>query len=115
MVRFVLASLLVLGAFANAGATATPKTVWSTALAVPVYAPPQARGGSVFLTSTQPAGPNLFAVDGQTGRLIWRYATQGAIGIPPTVGTTQVFVASDIGNTHFLRAVDAKTGVLIWQ
>jgi outer membrane protein assembly factor BamB len=84
-------------------------------LNVPVYTPPQARDGSVFLTSLQPTGPNLFALDGQTGKPLWRYATQGAIGIPPTVGATQVFVASDIGNTHYLRALDAKTGHLIWQ
>jgi outer membrane protein assembly factor BamB len=114
--RFVLASLLFVGGvFGLAQAAPAPKTVWSTALNEPVYSPPQARNGRLFLTSTQPTGPNLFALDGQTGKQLWSYATQGAIVIPPTLGKTQVFVASDIGNTHYLRAVDAKNGLLIWQ
>ena len=116
MSRFLLAGLLLAGGVAGfAQAAPAPKIAWSTALNVPVYMPPQAQDGSLFLTSMQPTGPNLFALAGQTGKLLWSYATQGAIGIPPTVGKTQVFVASDIGNTHFLRAIDAKTGFLIWQ
>jgi outer membrane protein assembly factor BamB len=116
MSRFLLAGLLLAGGAAGfAQAAPAPKIAWSTALNVPVYMPPQAQDGSLFLTSMQPTGPNLFALDGQTGKLLWSYATQGAIGIPPTVGKTQVFVASDIGNTHFLRAIDTKTGFLIWQ
>ncbi len=107
--------LLAAGLAGAAQAAPAPKTVWSTALNVPVYEPPQARGEKLFLTSLQPAGPNLFAIDGKTGKVIWSFATQGAIGIPPTVGKTQVFVASDLGNTHFLRAIDAKNGFLIWQ
>jgi len=106
--------LLVAGVSLGAAAPA-PKTVWSTPLHVPVYMPPQSEGGSLFLTSLQSGGPNLFAIDGTTGKPLWSYNTQGAIGIPPTVGKTQVFVASDIGNTHYLRAIDAKTGLLIWQ
>ena len=116
MSRFLLAGLLLAGGAAGvAQAAPAPKIAWSTALNVPVYMPPQAQNGSVFLTSMQPTGPNLFALAGQSGKLLWSFATQGAIGIPPTVGKTQVFVASDIGNTHFLRAIDAKTGFLIWQ
>ena len=116
MLRFLLAGLLLTGgAVGLAQAAPAPKIAWSTALNVPVYMAPQARDGTLFLTSTQSNGPNLFALDGQTGKQLWNYATQGAIGIPPTVGTTQVFVASDIGNTHYLRAIDAKTGLLIWQ
>ena len=116
MSRFLLTGLLLAGGAAGfAQAAPAPKIAWSTALNVPVYMPPQAQDGSLFLTSMQPTGPNLFALGGQTGKLLWSYATQGAIGIPPTVGKTQVFVASDIGNTHFLRAIDAKTGFLIWQ
>ncbi len=106
---------LAASTFRVAQATPAPKTIWSAALNVPVYQPPQSQDGRLFLTSLQPTGPNLFAIDGRTGKQLWRYATQGAIGIPPTVGSTQVFVASDIGSTHYLRAVDAKTGVLIWQ
>lgn len=116
MFRFLLAGLLfTAGAVGLAQAAPAPKIAWSAELNVPVYTALQARDGSLFLTSTQPNGPNLFALDGQTGKQLWNYATQGAIGIPPTVGTTQVFVASDIGNTHYLRAIDAKTGFLIWQ
>ncbi len=115
MLRVVLAVFAVAASAGAALAAQAPRTVWSTALNVPVYEPPQARGGSLFLTSLQPAGPNLFAIDGQSGKLIWNFATQGAIGIPPTVGASQVFVASDIGNTHYLRAIDAKTGLLIWK
>jgi len=98
-----------------AQAAPAPKIIWSTPLNVPVYTPPQAQNGALYLTSTQPTGPNLFALRGQTGQPLWSYATQGAIGIPPTLGATQVFVASDIGNTHYLRAINAKTGTLIWQ
>ena len=116
MSRFLLAGFLLAGGAAGfAQAAPAPKIAWSTALNVPVYMPPQAQAGSLFLTSMQPTGPNLFALVGQSGKLLWSFATQGAIGIPPTVGKTQVFVASDIGNTHFLRAIDAKTGFLIWQ
>jgi outer membrane protein assembly factor BamB len=116
MIRFFLAPILLAGAvFSVAQASPAPKTVWSTALHAPVYQPPQAMDGRLFLTSLQPTGPNLFAIDGQSGKSLWQFATQGAIGIPPTVGKTQVFVASDIGNTHYLRAIDAKTGLLIWQ
>jgi len=98
-----------------AKAAPVPDVVWATDLHAPVYEPPQADGGRMFLTSLQPTGPNLFAIDGASGKLIWQFATSGAITIPPTVGETQVFVASDINSTHFLRALDAKTGVLIWQ
>jgi outer membrane protein assembly factor BamB len=116
MSRILLAGLLLAGGIlGTAQAASAPKTAWSTLLNVPVYTPPQAQDGSLFLTSLQPSGPNLFALDGQTGKKLWSYATQGAIGIPPTLGKTQVFVASDIGNTHYLRAIDAKTGLLIWQ
>jgi outer membrane protein assembly factor BamB len=116
MLRIVLAAGLMAGAVTGlAQAAPAPKIAWSTALNVPVYEPPQAQGDSLFLTSLQPTGPNVFAIDGRSGKLLWRFATQGAIGIPPTVGSTQVFVASDIGATHFLRAIDAKTGFLIWQ
>ncbi len=116
MSRFLLAGLLVLGTtITNAHAAPAPRIIWSVNLDAPVYSPPQARNGSLFLTSIQPTGPNLFAVAEQSGKLLWSYATQGAISIPPTVGKTQIFVASDIGNTHFLRAIDAKTGFLIWQ
>jgi outer membrane protein assembly factor BamB len=115
MVRLVVSVLLGLGVAGLAQAASAPKTVWVTALHVPVYTPPQAAGGTLFLTSLQPSGPNLFALDGRTGKPLWSYATQGAIAIPPTVGTAQVFVASDIGNTHYLRSIDARTGDLIWQ
>lgn len=96
-------------------AAPAPQTAWSTMLKVPVYNTPQERNGQVYLTSTQPSGPNVFAIDGSTGKPLWSFATQGAIAIPPTVGPTQVFVASDVGNTHFMRAIDAKTGALIWK
>jgi len=112
---FLAGVMLAAGALSFAQAAPAPKIIWSTALNVPVYQAPQSRGGSLFLTSLQPTGPNLFAIDGQTGKQLWSYATQGAISIPPTVGRTQVFVASDIGNRHYLRAIDAKSGLLIWQ
>jgi outer membrane protein assembly factor BamB len=98
-----------------AHAAAAPQTAWSTNLKVPVYNTPQERDGQVYLTSMQSSGPNVFAVDGNTGKPLWSFATQGSIAIPPTVGATQVFVASDVGNTHFMRAIDAKTGALIWK
>jgi outer membrane protein assembly factor BamB len=115
--RLITISLLAIPGLAVAGLAAAggPKIAWSTALNVPVYNPPQAKDGRLYLTSMQPTGPNVFALSGDTGKLIWPFATQGAVAIPPTVGKTQVFVASDIGNTHFLRALDAKTGLLIWQ
>jgi len=116
MTRFLIAMiLLTMSTACFAQAAPAPKTIWSTPLSAPVYEPPQAQGGSLYLTSLQPSGPNLFAIDGQSGKLRWSFATSGAIAIPPTVGPTQVFVASDIGATHFLRAIDAKTGFLIWQ
>lgn len=116
MLRAFLTSLLLSGSIAAlAHAAPAPKLIWSTALNEPVYTAPQAKAGNLFLTSTQSSGPNLFALDGKTGKQLWSYATQGAIAIPPTLGKTQVFVASDIGSTHFLRAIDAKTGFLIWQ
>jgi outer membrane protein assembly factor BamB len=98
-----------------AQAAPAPQTVWSTMLKVPVYNTPQTRDGQVYLTSTQSSGPNVFAIDGSTGKPLWSFPTQGSIAIPPTVGPTQVFVASDVGNTHFMRAIDAKTGALIWK
>jgi outer membrane protein assembly factor BamB len=117
LLRLITISLLAIPGLAVAGLAAAggPKIAWSTALNVPVYNPPQAKDGRLYLTSMQPTGPNVFALSGDTGKLIWPFATQGAVAIPPTVGKTQVFVASDIGNTHFLRALDAKTGLLIWQ
>jgi outer membrane protein assembly factor BamB len=98
-----------------AHAASAPQTVWSTALKVPVYNTPQERDGQVYLSSAQSSGPNVFAIDGNTGKPLWSFPTQGSIAIPPTVGPTQVFVASDVGNTHFMRAIDAKTGALIWK
>jgi outer membrane protein assembly factor BamB len=98
-----------------AHAASAPQTAWSTMLKVPLYNTPQERDGQVYLTSTQSSGPNVFAIDGSTGKPLWSFATQGSIAIPPTVGQTQVFVASDVGNTHFMRAIDAKTGALIWK
>jgi outer membrane protein assembly factor BamB len=98
-----------------AHAAPAPQTVWSTTLKVPVYNTPQERNGQVYLTSTQSSGPNVFSLDGSTGKPLWSFNTQGSIAIPPTVGSTQVFVASDVGNTHFMRAIDAKTGALIWK
>ncbi len=82
---------------------------------MPIYTPPQAEGGRITLTSMQATGPNVFALDGKSGKILWRFDTNGQIVIPPTLGGGQVFVASDIGNTHFLRAIDGKTGALIWQ
>ena len=107
--------LMVPGLASLASAASAPQTVWSTTLKVPVYNTPQERDGQVYLTSTQSSGPNVFAIDGRTGKTLWSFPTQGSIAIPPTVGSTQVFVASDVGNTHFMRAIDAKTGALIWQ
>lgn len=112
---FLVCLALAMAAAGIANAAPAPEIAWSTALRVPVYTQPQSQGGNLFLTSLQPDGPNLFALDGKMGRTLWRYATQGAIVIPPTLGRTQVFVASDIGQTHYLRAIDAKTGLLIWQ
>jgi outer membrane protein assembly factor BamB len=112
----MVAGLLMAPGMACAAHAATaPQTVWSTRLKVPVYNTPQERDGQIYLTSTQSSGPNVFAIDGSTGKPLWSFATQGSIAIPPTVGPTQVFVASDVGNTHFMRAIDVKTGALIWK
>jgi outer membrane protein assembly factor BamB len=100
---------------ASGARAASPAIVWSTPVKQPVYNTPQARDGRLYLTSLQPSGPNVFGLDGGTGRLLWSFATEGAIAIPPTVGPSQVFVASDVGNTHFLRAIDAANGTLIWK
>ena len=107
--------LMAPGLVGIAHAASAPQTVWSTALNVPVYNTPQEQGGQVYLSSAQSSGPNVFAIDGNTGKPLWSFPTQGSIAIPPTVGPTQVFVASDVGNTHFMRAIDAKTGALIWK
>jgi outer membrane protein assembly factor BamB len=115
MFRLLTAACLATCLLSTAHAAPAPNIAWTMALNVPVYSPPQSADGRVYLTSMQASGPNVFAIDGGTGRVIWPFATQGMIGIPPTVGKTQVFVASDIGNTHYLRAIDAKTGALIWQ
>lgn len=98
-----------------AHAAVKPDIVWSTKLNAPFYNPPQAFNGQVYLTSLQASGPNVFAIDGSTGKLIWSFATKGSIAIPPTLGETQLFVASDVGDTHFMRALNAKTGALIWE
>ena len=116
LIDTLLTGLLVApGLVTTAHAASAPQTVWSTTIKVPVYNTPQERDGQVYLTSTQSSGPNVFAIDGTTGKPLWSFPTQGSIAIPPTVGPTQVFVASDVGNTHFMRAIDAKTGALIWK
>jgi outer membrane protein assembly factor BamB len=116
LLQSLLTGLLIAPGLAGiAHAASAPQTVWSTALKVPVYNTPQTRDGQVYLTSTQSSGPNVFAIDGRTGKPLWSFPTQGSIAIPPTVGQSQVFVASDVGNTHFMRAIDAKTGQLIWK
>jgi outer membrane protein assembly factor BamB len=99
----------------GAAQAAAPAIVWSTPIEQPVYNPPQARDGRLYLTSLQSSGPNVFGLDGSTGKLLWSFATQGAVVIPPTVGPAQVFIASDVGDTHFLRAIDAASGTLIWK
>jgi outer membrane protein assembly factor BamB len=112
----LIAGLAMLPGLASlAHAAPAPQIVWSTPLKVPVYNTPQERDGQLYLTSTQSSGPNVFAIDGSTGKPLWSFPTQGSIAIPPTVGPTQVFVASDVGETHFMRAIDAKTGALIWK
>jgi outer membrane protein assembly factor BamB len=111
--RAWLAVLLLLSP-GLAQAAPAPAIAWSTALNVPVYTAPQAADGRLYLTSMQPTGANVFALNGGDGKILWPFATQGAVAIPPTIGRNQVFVASDIGNTHYLRAIDAKTGALIW-
>jgi outer membrane protein assembly factor BamB len=107
----VLAAASVIGT----AQAAPPNVVWSTSLKQPVYNTPQARDGRLYMTSLQSAGPNVFGLDGRSGKLLWTFATDGSIAVPPTVGRTQVFVASDIGSTHFLRAIDAANGALIWK
>jgi outer membrane protein assembly factor BamB len=107
-------ALLFAGLASLAHAAPGPNIAWSTALNVPVYTAPQAADGRLYLTSMQPSGANVFALDGGAGKILWPFATQGAVAIPPTVGKNQLFVASDIGDTHYLRAIDAKTGALIW-
>ena len=112
----LLTSLLIAPGVAGvAHAAPAPRTAWSIALKVPVYNTPQERDGQVYLTSTQASGPNVFAIDGATGKPLWSFQTKGSIAIPPTAGPTQVFVASDIGSTHLMRAIDARTGALIWS
>jgi outer membrane protein assembly factor BamB len=101
-----------LAPFAQAAPAA--KILWSTSVNQSVYTAPQEQAGAIYLTSTQPTGPNVFAIDSASGKVLWSFATQGAVSIPPTIGKTQVFVASDIGATHYLRAIDAKTGQLVW-
>jgi outer membrane protein assembly factor BamB len=113
MIRRLAIAMLALPCLAQAAPA--PKIVWSTALNQPVYNPPQAHDGKLYLTSMQGSGPNVFGLDGADGKVIWSYNTQGAVAIPPTVGNAQVFVASDIGETHFLRALNASNGYLIWQ
>ena len=116
IVHSLLTGLLIAPALGGvAFAAPAPHTVWSTTLKAPVYNTPQERDGQVYLTSMQSSGPNVFAIDGTTGKPLWSFATQGSIAIPPTAGPTQIFVASDVGNTHFMRAIDAKTGALIWK
>ncbi len=107
--------LLAPGLAGIAHAAPAPHTVWSTTIKGPVYNTPQEQDGQVYLTSMQSSGPNVFAIDGSTGKPLWSFDTQGSVVIPPTVGPTQVFVASDVGSTHFMRAIDAKTGALIWK
>ena len=115
MQSLLMGSLIAPGLVTIAHAASAPQTVWSTTIKVPVYNTPQERDGQVYLTSTQSSGPNVFAIDGRTGKPLWSFPTQGSIAIPPTVGPTQVFVASDVGSMHFMRAIDAKTGALIWK
>lgn len=95
--------------------TVVSDQLWVTALKVPTYSDLKVANNKVYLTSTQPNGPNVFALSASTGKVDWKFATSGAIAIPPTVGPDQVFVASDTGKTHFMRALNAKTGDLVWQ
>lgn len=108
-----LLSMLCLPALAYAAPK--PNIAWATNLHAPIYNTPQAVDGQLYLTSTQDDGPNVFALNGSTGKLLWSFATKGAIAIPPTVSGSQLFVASDVGNTHFMRAIDRKTGTLLWD
>lgn len=112
--RFGVCAVAMFCSPALAHAADAAQISWHTNLNVPVYNSPQVFDGRVYLTSTQDDGPNVFALDGKTGKLVWSYATKGAIAIPPTVGGTQLFVASDVGDTHFMRALNAQTGALIW-
>lgn len=98
-----------------AGATSSVDQMWTTSLQVPIYNNLQIADDTIYLTSSQPTGPNVFALSAATGKVDWKFATSGAIAIPPTVDPDQVFVASDIGNTHFMRALNARSGDLVWQ
>jgi eukaryotic-like serine/threonine-protein kinase len=111
----LLAASTALSVAAARAGTVTSDQMWVTTLKVPVYSDLRVADNKVYLTSTQPNGPNVFALSAATGKVDWKFATNGAIAIPPTVGPDQVFVASDIGNTHFMRALNAKTGDLVWQ
>jgi outer membrane protein assembly factor BamB len=116
MFRCLAAAVIAFPCLTDAALAApAPKIAWSASLDQPVYNPPQAQDGKLFLTSMQANGPNVFGIDGADGKVIWSYNTQGSVAIPPTVGKSQVFVASDIGQTHFLRALNAQNGFLIWQ
>lgn len=108
-----LLSLFCLPALAYAAPQ--PSIAWTTALHAPIYNTPQALNGQLYLTSTQADGPNVFALNGSTGKQLWSFATKGSIAISPTVSGSQLFVASDVGDTHFMRAIDTKTGMLIWD
>lgn len=109
---FALATLL---SSVRAHAETAPHSAWTAKLNVPVYNPPQAVNGHVYLTSMQSSGPNVFALNGKNGKLVWSFATKGAVAIPPTVGDTQLFIASDVEDTHYMRALNAATGAVIWE
>lgn len=114
--RRLLASAILVPGFAVAAHAGTmPRIMWSTQIKVPIYSMPQQFDGRIYLTSAQSDGPNVFALDGGTGKILWSFGTRGSIAIPPTVEGAQLFVASDMGDTHFMRAINAENGALIWE
>ncbi|MDA8114674.1 MAG: outer membrane protein assembly factor BamB family protein [Acidithiobacillus sp.] len=108
----IAAATISLPIAASAAISAAP-IQWTADVHAPIYNIPRVADGTVYVSTAQAKGPNVFAV--KEGKVLWRFATEGAIQMPVSLGGAQVFVASDVGDIHFMRAIDAKTGALIWD
>jgi polyvinyl alcohol dehydrogenase (cytochrome) len=56
--------------------------------------PTSVAGGVVFAGSTAPAGSNMFALSGASGRILWRFASGGSVVSSPAIANGTVYWGS---------------------
>ncbi|MDP3560121.1 MAG: outer membrane protein assembly factor BamB [Legionellaceae bacterium] len=91
------------------------KLLWTHAIgavsskAQDLYVQPAARGGRVWVASTQ---GDIFAFHAKDGRVIWTQKTHEVTTVGPVLGDGLVFVGTASGS---IFALDAATGHIRWQ